>query len=329
MPRRLNRRALMLSAVAVAALPKRVIAQVGRRYRFGFLTLGNQATARVPLDAVKDGLKQLGYVEGLHYQIEPRYAQGRVELLDQLAGDLVGLGVDIVLTQTTPAAAAAIRTTASLPIVVIASGDLVAAKIVESLARPGGNVTGLSFLGTELAEKQMDFLKSMVPQAGHIGLLASQAFLPELAFFDRMRRASPQLGVSVSFIETGSPADYDAAFGSLAAAKVDALVVASGNLNFTNWTDIIGIAAKLSIPAIYPTREAVGAGGLVSYGIDRSDFYRRAADYVDRILRGARPGDLSIRQPTQFVLAVNLKTARALGVSVSQSILVQADEIVD
>lgn len=319
----------MLSALALAITPRRVGAQSVRAHRLGFLTLGSPETALVPLDSVREGLRHLGYAEGIHYTIEPRYALGRAELLDGLAGDLVRSDVGLILTQTTPAAVAAKKASSTLPIVVIASGDLVAAKVVESLARPGGNVTGLSFLGTELAEKQMEIIKLMAPRAKHIALLASRTFLPELTFFEQMRRTAPQLDVSVSFVESAIPPDYPSAFREMAASNVDALVVASGNLNSPNWPDIIDIASRSALPAIYPVIEAVKAGGLVSYGINRADFYRRAAEFVDRILRGAKPGDLPIRQPTQFELAVNLRTARALGVAVSQSILIQANEILD
>lgn len=324
-----SRRSLLLGAAALAVSPRRSLAQSVRSHRLGFLTLGSPDTALVPLDAVKEGLRSLGYAEGTNYTIEPRYALGRAEILDGLASDLVRSDVGLILTQTTPAALAAKTATSTLPIVVIASGDLVAAKVVESLARPGGNVTGLSFLGTELAEKQMETIKLMAPHAKHIALLASRTFLPELTFFEQMRRTAPKLDVSVSFVESAIPPDYPSAFREMAALNVDALVVASGNLNNTNWPEIIDIARRAALPAIYPVPEAVRAGGLVSYGINRADFYRRAAEFVDRILRGAKPGDLPIRQPTQFELAVNLRTAKMLGVIVSQSILIQANEIVD
>jgi len=325
----LSRRSLFLGAFALAASPRSGLAQAVRAHRLGFLTLGSPDTAVVPLDAVREGLRSLGYAEGLNYMIEPRYALGRTELLDGLASELVRSDVGLILTQTTPATVAAKKASSTVPIVVIASGDLVAAKVVESLARPGGNVTGLSFLGTELAEKQMEIIKLMAPRAKHVALLASRTFLPELNFFEQMRRTAPQLDVSVSFVESAIPPDYPSAFREMTAANVDALVVASGNLNSPNWPDIIDLTRRSALPAIYPVSEAVRAGGLVSYGINRADFYRRAAEFVDRILRGVKPGDLPIRQPTQFELAVNLRTANVLGVNISQSILVQANEIVD
>jgi putative ABC transport system substrate-binding protein len=316
--------ALGLLTMSVAAP-----AQPGARVpRIGFLAGGSASTVATTRDAVVGALGDLGYRDGESMVLEERYADGRLDRLPALAGELVRRRVDVILTQTTAAVQAAKRATPTIPIVVVTSGDLVGAGVVQSLARPGGNVTGLSFLGTELAVKQLELLREIAPGATRVGFLTSRAFPPEALFFREMEQAAPRLGLSVRSVETTTTPDYPAAFAEMVRQGVDGLVVAPGNLNFASWRRIVDLAARHGLPAIYPGREFVDAGGLVSYFIDRSEFYRRAALFVDKILRGIRPADLPIEQPTTFELVINLRTARSLGLTVPPSLLARTDRVV-
>jgi putative ABC transport system substrate-binding protein len=279
-------------------------------------------------DAVVAGLGDLGYREGENVLLEERYANGRFDRLPVLAAELVGKPVDVILTQTTAAAQAAKRATATIPIVVVTSGDLVGIGVVQSLARPGGNVTGLSFLGTELAVKQLELLREVAPGTTRVAFLASRAFPPEVVFFREMERGAPHLGLSTRFVETTTAPDYPALFAEMVREGANAVVVAPGQANFASWRQIIALAARHRLPTMYPGREFTEAGGLVSYFINRSEFYRRAAYFVDRILKGAKPSDLPIEQPTTFELVINVRTARGLGLVVPASLLARTDRVI-
>ncbi len=258
-----------------------------------------------------------------------RYADGNFDRLPELAAELVLLKVDVVLTSTTPATLAAKRATSTIPIVVVTSGDLVGSGVVTSLARPGGNVTGLSFLGTELAVKQMEVLKQVAPGLRSMALLANGAIQPEMLFFKAMERGAPHVGVSVTFVDAKGPSDYETAFAMMLVERVEGLVVAPNLINIENRKAIVDLAAKARLPAVYQSREFPESGGLLSYGVNRPTFFRRAAIYVDKVLKGVKPGDLPIEQPTRFELVINAKTAKALGLSISPSLRLRADHVIE
>jgi putative ABC transport system substrate-binding protein len=301
----------------------------GTVHQLGLLAGSSAAATAFVRAAVVAGLDELGYHEGQEVILVERYADGRFDRLPELAAELVRLKVDVLLTSTTPATLAAKQATSRIPIVVVTSGDLVGAGIVASLARPGGNVTGLSFLGTELAVKQMDLLKQVAPATRSVGLLGNRSVQPELLFFREMERAAPGLGVNVTFLDARGASDYDAAFATVAREHVDGLVVTPNLTNLDNRQAIVDRAARARVPAVYQSHEFADAGGLISYGINRPEFFRRAASFVDRILKGARPADLPVEQPTRFELVINLRTARALNLTIPPSVLARADHVIE
>jgi putative ABC transport system substrate-binding protein len=294
----------------------------------GFLSSAS-ATGAAPVRAIlMDALHNLGYREGQNIVVHDRYANGKIERLPALATELIQLRVDVIATQTTPAALATKRATSTIPIVTVTGGDAVGSGLVASLARPGGNVTGLSFLGTELAVKQMEILKQIVPAAVRLALIANPGVPPEVIFFREMERAAPGLGVHVRFVEAKTSDDYRAAFATITRNRVDGLVVAASLQTHDHWEQIMDLAARNRLPAIYAFRRFTEAGGLLSYGINPPEFFGRAAVYVDRILKGGKPQDLPLEQPTKFELVVNLKTANALGLTIPQPVLIRADEVI-
>ena len=302
--------------------------QAGRVYRIGFLSTASATGAAQIRAILVDALRDLGYHEGQNIVVHERYADGKTGQLPALANELVQLHVDVITTQTTPAALAAKRATSTIPIVSVTSGDAVGSGLVASLARPGGNVTGLSFLGTELAVKQMEILKEIAPAAVRLALVANPDVPPEVNFFRAMERAAPGLGVGVRFVEARTSADYRAAFSTITQNRVEGLVVAASMLTHDNWGQLIDLAARSRLPAIYAFRKFTESGGLLSYGINPPNFFGRAALYVDKILKGAKPGELPIEQPTQFELVINLKTAKGLGLTIPPSVLIRADEVI-
>jgi putative ABC transport system substrate-binding protein len=316
--------AVLLSVVT--ALPAG--APAGPVPLIGLLAGGSAGATAVVREAMVGGLRDLGYREGESVRFVERYADGEFGRLAGLAAELVRLKVDVILTSTTPAALAAKRATTTIPIVVVSSGDLVGAGIVANLARPGGNVTGLSFLGTELALKQLEVLNQIVPAARRIAFLASGAIEPEVLFFKAMEQAAPRLGMSLKFMDAKAPAEYEAAFGVMQRDHAEGLIVAPNLINLEYRATITALAAKAQLPAVYQSREFSDSGGLVSYGINRPKFFRRAASHVDKILKGAKPGDLPIEQPTDFELVINARTAKGLGVTIPQALLLRADEVI-
>jgi putative ABC transport system substrate-binding protein len=325
MSRRVTGGAAILLLVA-ASLP--TPAQPGARsYRVGLLAGGSATATAFVRSAVVAGLDELGYREGQTMILIERYADGRFERLARLADELVLLKPDVILTSTTPAALAAKRSTSTIPIVVVTSGDLIGAGVVPSLARPGANVTGLSFLGTELAVKQMEIVKEVAPAIRSLAFLGNKAIQPEVLFFTEMERAAPELGVTVRFVDAKGADDYEAAFAMMARERVEGLVVAPNLIYLKDRQTIVERASKARLLAVYQSREFAEAGGLISYGINRPLFFRRAALYVDKILKGATPAELPIEQPTQFELVINAKAVRALGFPIPASLRLRADHV--
>ena len=279
--------------------------------------------------AFLQGLRDRGWVEGKTIIVEYRYAEGRNDRLPELIADLVRVKVDIIVTSVTNDALAAKNATREIPIVMVAAGDPVATGIVASLARPGGNITGLSQMNPELIGKRLELLKEIVPELSSVAVLWNPEDPISVLGWQEIQLPARKLAVEAHSLEVRSPGDLDKAFDEAARTRVGALVIMPNPVFVTNLKRIADFAAQSRLPSIFHLREFAEAGGLVSYGVDRSDLFRRAATYVDKILKGANPADLPIEQPTKFELVVNLKTAKALGLGMPPSLLARADEVIE
>jgi ABC-type uncharacterized transport system substrate-binding protein len=299
--------------------------------RIGLLVPSSASGGRT--QAFREGLRDLGYIEGQNIVIESRYAEGRADRLPDLAAELVRLKVDILVIEGNAGINAGRNATKTIPIVMAPSGDPLGAGFVASLARPSGNITGLSLLLTGLARKRLELLKESVPQASRLAVLwspsrrATGSITADLGFTET-QTAAAVLGVKLQSIEIEGPADFDRAFSAMRRERADALVVISNSLLFTHRSRLTELAQKYQIPAIFEFREYVEAGGLIAYGASLDDLSRRAATYVDKILKGAKPADLPVEQPTKFELVINLKTAKALGLTIPQTLLLRADQVI-
>jgi putative ABC transport system substrate-binding protein len=282
-------------------------------------------------EAFRQGLRDLGYVEGRNVVIEYREAEGKYDRLPALAAELVALKVDVILAGGTPATLAAKPATRTLPIVFAAVADPVTSGLVTSLARPGGNVTGLSVLAPELVGKCLELLKQAVPGVSRVAVLWHPGALGERTEKDMLKGAdvaARALGVRLQFLGTRGPDEFDRAFSDMTRARAGALTVLGSAMFLTERGRLVDLAAKHRLPAVYPWREGADAGGLMAYRPNVADLFRRAATYVDKILKGAKPGDLPVEQPTKFELVINLKTAKALGLTIPPSVLGRADEVI-
>jgi putative ABC transport system substrate-binding protein len=304
--------------------------QAAKVARIGHLSPDLAARAHL-YEAFLQGLRDLGYVEGRNVVIEIRDAAGKLERLPALAAELVALKVDVIVAGSTPGALAAKQATRTLPIVFAAASDPVTSGLVTSLARPGGNVTGLSILAPELVGKCLELLKQAVPGVSRVAVLWEPGGLGERTDKDMLKRAdvaARALRVRPQFVEARGPADFDRAFSDMTRARTDALTVLGSNMFVTERRRLVDLAAKHRLPAVYPHREFIDAGGLMSYGPNFADLFRRAATYVDKILKGAKPGELPVEQPTKFELIINLKTAKSLGLRILPSLMGRADEVI-
>jgi putative tryptophan/tyrosine transport system substrate-binding protein len=299
--------------------------------RIGYLH-PNVAASPHLLEAFRQGLRDLRYVEDRNVVIEYRDAEGKFERLPALAAELVALKVDVIVASGTLAAMAAKRATSDIPIVFATVGNPVTDGLVASLARPGGNVTGLSNLAPELVDKCLEVLKQAIPAVRQVAILWQPSGLVERTRLDvrkRAERAGRALGMPLQFVEARAPEDFERAFLDMTRARVGAVIVVVTAMFVQQRRRLVELAAKSRLPAVYGSRESVDAGGLMSYGSDLADSYRRSATYVDKILKGARPGDLPIEQPTKFDLVINLKTAKALGLRIPPSLLQRADQVIE
>ena len=304
--------------------------QAAKIARIGYLTL-NLAPNPHLREAFRQGLRDLAYVEGRNVVIEYRDAEGKLERLPALAAELVALKVDVIVAGGLPQALAAKQATRTLPIVFTAVADPVTDGLVTSLARPGGNVTGLSSLAPELVGKRLEQLTQAVPGVSRVAALWQPGAYGERTDKDLLKRAdvaARALGVRLQVVEARGPADFDRAFSDMTRARAGALTVLPSTMFSNERRRLVDLAAKNRLPAVYPWREFVDAGGLMAYGSNLADLLRRAATYVDKILKGAKPGDLPVEQPTKFELVINLKTAKALGLTIPQSLLGRADEVI-
>jgi putative ABC transport system substrate-binding protein len=305
--------------------------QAAKIARIGYLST-NLATAPHLPEAFRQGLRDLGYVEGRNLVIEYRDAEGKLERLPVLAAELVALKVDVIVVPSTAPALAAKQATRTLPIVFASAADPVTSGLVTSLARPGGNVTGLSVLSPELVGKRLEQLKQALPRVSRVAVLWEPGGGGERTDKDMLKRAEvagQALGVRLQYVEARGPAIFDRAFSAMTRAHAGALTVLPSPMFLNERRRLVDLAAKHRLPAGYPWREGADAGGLISYGPSIADLYRRAATYVDKILKGAKPGDLPIEQPTKFEMVINLKTAKAFGLSMPRSILLRADHVIE
>ena len=276
-----------------------------------------------------EGLRELGWVEGQNIIIEDRWADANTDRLPALAVELVRLKVDVIFAQGWPASVAAKQATRTIPIVTYGAGDPVGAGLVASLAHPGGNITGLGDLATELSAKRLELLKEIVPKLSRVAVLWNSADGGMTARFRNIQSAAPTLAVTVRPLGVQKPDDFEQAFAAMTRERPDALFVVTDILNATNRKRILEFAAQIRLPVMGEVRQWVAEGGLISYGPSFPYLERRAAAIVDKILRGAKPADLPVELPTRIELVVNLKTAKALGLTVPQSILVRADEVIE
>jgi putative ABC transport system substrate-binding protein len=322
---------ITLLAGALLAAPLAAEAQqAGRIPRVGVLATRTAGDAR--LEGLLQGLRELGYVEGRNLLVEYRDAEGKTERFPALAAELVSLKCDVIVTTGgTLAVQAAKQATTTIPIVFASVGDAVAEGLVTSLARPGGNVTGLTVAATELVSKSLEVIKQAVPGVSRVAILFKPDAMPDSAKKERLKAAdvaARALGVRLQIVEARGAEDFDRAFSDMTRAHADALAVPATQVFNLERRRLVNLAAKNRLPAVYPNRDFVDAGGLMSYGPNLADMARRAASYVDKILKGAKPGDLPVEQPTRFELVINLKAAKALGLTIPQSLLLKADELI-
>jgi putative ABC transport system substrate-binding protein len=301
----------------------------GKVYRIGLLSASSPLSTHANVEAFQQGLRALGYVEGQNMVIEYRYAEGKVERLPELAVELVQLQVEVIVAGGSSAIRAAQQATRTIPIVMGGTADAVAAGFVASLARPGGNITGLHDLGGEISGKRLELLKETVPQNARIAVLANPASPHYEPRMHTLTVAAQALGVHLHVVELRRADELDSAFAAMIQAGADALIVLEDSLLLPGLRGrTVDLAAKHRLPAMYDRRQVVEAGGLMSYGPPIPENYRRAAVYVDKILKGAKPADLPVEQPTKFELVINLKTAEALGRTIPPTLLFQADEVI-
>jgi putative ABC transport system substrate-binding protein len=302
--------------------------------RIGFLAIGalELPETRAVLNAFRQGLRELGYVEGQNILIEVRAADSKVDRFPALVGELIGLNVDIIVAPNTLSGRAAQQATTTIPIVIPVMGDPVADGLVTTLARPGGNITGLTFLGPQLVPKRLALLKEALPSASRVAVLWHPGAYGERTMAEMMKEteaAGLSLGLQLRFVDVRSPDAFDQAFATIMSERSDAVMVFPSPMLFYERRRIVDLATRSRLPLIAMGKEFVELGGLMSYGADIADFLRRGAVYVDKILKGARPSDLPVEQPTKFELFFNLKTAKDLGIEIPATLLARADEVIE
>jgi len=317
--------ALALGALLFALNFPAEAQQAGKIFRIGFLDASTASGNAVLLEAFRQELRKLGWIEGKNFAIEYRFAEQKTERLPELAAELVRLKVDLIVVSGVPSASAAKKATTAIPIVMTNSGDPVGTGLVASLARPGGNVTGLSALAPELNTKRLEILKDAVPKLARVGVLqrGGEFQLKEI------RPAAVALKLKLEDIESQpDPKGLESAFKTAKQKKVGAIMTTTARLFFAERKRIVELAVKYRLPAIYFQKEFVDEGGLMSYGADHDDLFRRAAVYVDKILKGAKPADLPVQQATKFEFVINLKAAKQIGLTIPIDLLARADKVI-
>jgi putative tryptophan/tyrosine transport system substrate-binding protein len=325
-----RRELLLLASGATMTAPHSLRAQQKPMPVVGFLGAGSGPSSPDPyLAAFQQGLSEMGYIEGKNLAMEYRAAEGHYDRLPTLAADLVDRKVDVIVTPGTVPAQAAKGATSTIPIVFMGVGDPVGSGLVASLARPGGNLTGFSNISTELNPKRFELLSELVPQAKVIALLVNPNQPNNERVIGEVQEAARTKGVQLPILRANSEGDIDAAFATLVELHAGALFLGGDPFFFSRREQFLALASSHAIPASYTWREFAAAGGLISYGVRVTDSFRQAGSYAGKILNGARPADLPVQQPTRFELAVNLKTAKSLGLTVPPSILARADEVIE
>jgi putative tryptophan/tyrosine transport system substrate-binding protein len=326
----ISRRTFAATIVPAIGIPRQIaFAQLPRKaYQVGVLATVPTAAQTPFLDALRTGLRDLGYVEGRNFVLVVG-SSGDFDRLPELARALVSLNVDVIVTAGEPGILAAKRATATIPIIFAATGDPVGAGHAASLARPGGNLTGFSFISVELSSKYLELLKEAVPKLSHVGVLVDRVGRTNADMARQVSDAAKMLGVRVQFFDEGARPDLEQAFAAMVRDRADGVVILPSVAHFINRERIVALSIKYRLPAIYGLTEFASVGGLLSYGVNVVDLWRRAAVFVDRILKGANPGDLPIEQATKFELVVNLKTAKTLSLTIPPSLLLRADQIIE
>jgi putative ABC transport system substrate-binding protein len=280
------------------------------------------------MEAFRQGLRELGYVEGKNIFIEWRFAEGKLERLNEFAAEFVRLKVDVIVTAAPGPTRAAKKATSTIPIVMAFDNDPVANGFVASLARPGGNITGLSTLAPEISGKQLELLKEIVPRLSHVAVLRTSTGKGWQATVKEIELAAGALKLQLQHLDVLDPKDIETAFREARKGRAGAVLVLASPILESHRTQVADLAAKNRLPAIYPFPEFVEAGGLVTYGVSLSDLYRRAATYVDKILKGRTPADLPVEQPIKFEFIINLKAAKQIGLTIPPNVLVRADKVI-
>lgn len=327
---RVSRRDVLATGLAALLGPRGARAQTATKIaRVGILASSGEAAFASNVDVFRKALRDLGWIEGRNLALEVRYAAQGYQGLPALASELVGLNVDVIFALASPAIRAAKQATTTIPIVMETLGDAVSNGLVRSLARPGGNVTGLSGFAPELTGKQLELIREILPRSARVALLANGANTATTAVIRTTESAAARLGVQLHVATVRQPRELDTAFETIARARSDALIVAVDPMFAGQRQRIVELAARHRLPTTYGTGAFPEAGGLLSYGQHQSERFRRAAVYVDRILKGASPGDLPVEQPSVFELVLNLKTARSLGLQLPDSVRLRADHVIE
>ncbi len=317
----------MLITLGASALAPAAFAQAQGQRRIGLLETTALADNAANVEAFRLGMREFGYVENKHYVVEYRSADGRAERFPQLAAELVGLKIDVIVARGTPATRAANEASATIPVVTTAVGDPYV--LVKNLARPGGKITGLTSITSELQAKRVEILKELVPKMSRMAILLNLSNPAQPQEWKEMESAARSLGIQPRLLDIRKAEDIAPAFEAARRDRVNALAVGQDTLMQVNGGAIAALAQKHRLPTIYSSREYVEAGGLISYGVNYPDLYRRAASHVDKIFKGVKPGDIPIERPTRFELWLNTKAARALGVKIPQSVLLRADKAIE
>ncbi len=312
---------LGVGAIAEAQQPTKIP-------RIGYLGTNFPTTNPARYEAFRQGLRELGYVEGKNIVIEWRYAEAKLDRLPALAAELVRLKVDVIVTSGPPATRPAKEATATIPIVMAQDPDPVGSGFVASLARPGGNITGLATLAPEISGKQLELLKEIVPKLSRVAVLGTSTQPGNAQSLRETERAAGALGVKLQYLDVLGPKDIETAFRAAGKGRADAVLVLASAVLSSQRKQIVDLAAKSRLPAVYGQPESMDAGGLMFYGASITEMFRRAATYVDKILKGAKPADLPVEQPTKFELVINLKAAKQIGLTIPPNVLARADKVI-
>jgi len=317
--------AVLLGIAALLAAPGAVPAEAaGKVYRLGYLSLWYSTSDSVQRLALSEALRNRGYHEGDRLVFESRYADGKIERLPDLAAELVRLRVDVIIAVSTPAGIAAKQATATIPIVVAGSGDMIDSGLIADTRRPGGNVTGVQFLRPQLAARQLEILKQVVPAAARLGFIGNPDVPSDVSFFRALERRAPAAAATIELVPVRTELDYRVAFARLVDTRAQGLIVAPSLTQIDPSRNLVRLVSQNKLPTMYPGRQFVEAGGLISYFADPADQGRHVAVYVDKILRGMAPGELPVEQYASYELAVNLRTAKALNLTVPAALVQQA-----